>query len=249
MAQYGSKQRGVRWQVLWGKHTPVHNETFRQGHRTYNDSALTANAIFPAVMVRDPYKWMQSMCRHEYAAHWPRSQHCPNVVPNLLDYAVLKHNRTKLTPTGGIPVQVHYKEFHTEHDTLVGFWNDWYKAYAKVQWPRLLVRFEDLVYYPKLVTKTVCECAGGELNPHRPFRIIVESAKRGVGQHGKERTTYIDALVKYGTEQGRYDGFDPEDLEYANKYLDPELMKMFQYKFAPEAQTSPDHGAGEATEK
>jgi hypothetical protein len=59
MQKYGTK--GVRWQVLWGKHTPVDNEEFRQSHRTYDDLTVTANNMFPAVMVRDPFKWMQSV--------------------------------------------------------------------------------------------------------------------------------------------------------------------------------------------
>jgi hypothetical protein len=62
------KTSGIRWQVLWGKHTPVDDETFRQSHRTYanetgpnNEPPIQADAIFPAVTIRDPYKWMQSV--------------------------------------------------------------------------------------------------------------------------------------------------------------------------------------------
>jgi hypothetical protein len=58
--KYGT--RGVRWQVVWGKHTPVDDEDFRQSHRTYDDGNVQANAMFPAVMIRDPFKWMQSVC-------------------------------------------------------------------------------------------------------------------------------------------------------------------------------------------
>jgi hypothetical protein len=96
-----------------------------------------------------------------------------------------------------------------------------------------MVRFEDLVFFPQQVTQTVCECAGGELNPHKPFRFIVDSAKRGDAAHGKlsERTTYLDALIKYGTERGRYKGFRREDLAYVRQHLDPHLMELFQYKF------------------
>jgi hypothetical protein len=64
--KYGT--HGVRWQVLWGKHTPVDDETFRQSHRTYkNDTGpnkeppIFADAMFPAVTIRDPFKWMQSV--------------------------------------------------------------------------------------------------------------------------------------------------------------------------------------------
>ena len=239
--KYGARNRGVRWQVLWGKHTPVFNESFRIHHKTYEDADLEATHMFPAVTVRDPYKWMQSMCRHEYGADWRHSSdHCPNLVPNAVDEALnaQRHpndpnNRPIVTPTGGVPVAVQYKEFRVEHDTLVGFWNDWYNEYVNVSWPRLIVRFEDLVFYPQEVTKTVCECAGGELNPNQPFKFIVESAKHGAAAHGKERTTYIDALVKYGTEKGRYKGFEDPDLEYARQHLSPKLLEIFQYKQAP----------------
>lgn len=71
---------GVRWQVIWGKHTPIYNETYRQIHKTglyissnttaTNDSSssheLLADNVFPAVMIRDPYKWMQSVCIFYY---------------------------------------------------------------------------------------------------------------------------------------------------------------------------------------
>ena len=67
---------GVRWQVLWGKHTPVDDENFRQSHRTYknetgpnHETLITPDMIFPAVTIRDPFKWMQSVGRHIFVAH------------------------------------------------------------------------------------------------------------------------------------------------------------------------------------
>jgi hypothetical protein len=64
--KYGSP--GVRWQVLWGKHTPVDDENFRRSHRTYkdesgpnNEPSINADSIFPAITIRDPFKWMQSV--------------------------------------------------------------------------------------------------------------------------------------------------------------------------------------------
>ena len=87
---------------------------------------------------------------------------------------------------------------------------------------------EDLVFHPKEVTKTVCECAGGELKPK--FTYIVNSAKKGDAAHGKERTSYVDALVKYGSERGRYDGFEEADLEFVKHSLDPKLLELFGYR-------------------
>jgi hypothetical protein len=140
--KYGARNRGVRWQVNWGKHTPVGDEQFRQGHRTYNttDPSLATDNIFPGVAIRDPYKWMQSMCRHEYGARWrhDKSRHCPNLVPNNEDRAAFPVLRP-LNVTS-VPVRVVYAEFERHHASLAHFWNDWYQEYVNATFPRLLVR-------------------------------------------------------------------------------------------------------------
>ena len=126
MAQYGPTQKGIRWQVVWGKHTPVGNETFRQTHRTYTDVPdLTADDVFAAVMIRDPYRWMQSMCRHKYGASWLHDEsHCPSLVPNHADLIAKPH----LATLDHIPVHVEYAKFTQKHDSLVHFWNEWYQG-------------------------------------------------------------------------------------------------------------------------
>jgi len=53
---------GVRWQVNWGKHTPP-KKWRNSKHETYKDAPPNENAL-PAVTVRDPYSWFQSMCRN-----------------------------------------------------------------------------------------------------------------------------------------------------------------------------------------
>lgn len=169
------------------------------------------------------------MCRHNYAAHWKyNTTHCPNLIPNAADLLAFPDL------TSGVPprVRVHYSEFNKYHTSLAHFWNDWYNDYVHAPFPRLIVRFEDAIFHPKLLTKIACECAGGRLNKGR-FRYEVESAKRGKA-HGTEKTSYVDALIKYGTEQGRYNGFEPADLKYAVENLDSKLMDSFGYKFPEE---------------
>ena len=101
---------------------------------------------------------------------------------------------------------------------------------------RQKISFEDIIFHPKEVTKTFCECAGGELDQHHKFHFIVDSAKKGGDKiHGKHRTSYLDALKKYGTEKGRYDLYQQPDLDYSTKHLDHTLMEAFQYKYPPMA--------------
>jgi hypothetical protein len=171
------------------------------------------------------------MCRHSYGATWLHDPtHCPNLVPNEVDEQLFDANDVPKTLTMNVTVE--YAQFSRQHATLAEFWNDWNRAYVEASFPRLMVRFEDIVFHPKQITRTVCECAGGKIHENRPFIYVVDSAKKGQA-HGKEKTSYVDALVKYGTEVGRYTGFTKADLEYAQKHLDPDLMRLFGYHYPP----------------
>lgn len=59
MEKYGPVNKGIRWQVPWGKHTPVGNDEYRLSHKSKKDKDVDANNILPAVTIRDPYVWMQ----------------------------------------------------------------------------------------------------------------------------------------------------------------------------------------------
>ena len=186
------------------------------------------------------------MCRHHYGAVWnmdvSNRSHCPNLKP------VSKRLRAQME---SVPVQVHYKKFTVEHNSLVDFWNDWYKEYIENDFPKLIVRFEDVIFYPKQITKVICECAGGRLiHPDNKFVYITDSAKKGAA-HGKdnEKTSYVDALVKYGTEKGRYTGYYDEDLTYANEQLDPYLMNLFGYRSASSNEISSSDSGAVVTDK
>lgn len=153
------------------------------------------------------------MCRHPYGAVWDHDEsHCPNLI--------------------NAPVEIQYAALTQHHDSLVQFWNEWYRDYIVADFPRLIVRFEDVIFHPKEITQAVCECAGGTLKK-RGFRYVVESAKVG-DAHGTDKTSYTDALIKYGRETGRYKGMQSEDLEYAKQNLDPKLMEWFSYRYPPQ---------------
>lgn len=61
-----NSRRFVGWQVNWGKH-----QSPRFRHINYITRIVRNNSfIFPVVLVRDPWTWLQSMCRVRYSAHW-----------------------------------------------------------------------------------------------------------------------------------------------------------------------------------
>lgn len=229
--------------IFRGKHTPPGDDEFRRNHKTYHDADIGADQILPAVTIRDPRKstassfvslasvcicfllhfisiatlatvtWLISMCHHPYAAKWEHAEeHCP-------DFSVSKLETT-----------VKYAEFKRKHKSILDLWNDYYRDYLEVSWPRLIVRIEDLIFHPEKVTTKVCECAGGSMRPDGKFKFIVNSAKKGTQAHGKQRTGMVDAIIKYGSEKKRYESFiSPKDLEYIRDNVDPELLRLMNY--------------------
>jgi len=173
-----TRNKGIRWQVPWGKHMlAAYKWINTAGHEDSTDKTT----VLPVVLVRDPYGWMKSMCANHYAARWHYTlEHCPNLVPNEYDY--------KLFPYSGknIPVRLDFdgNVNITSYDSLAHVWSEWYRQYVYgVDYPRIIVRYEDLMYYPRELTQQVCECAGGvPLEEDGKFTFLVDSAKWGPGE-------------------------------------------------------------------
>ena len=248
--KYGYKNKGIRWQVNWGKHQ---SPKWRLTHDVAEDNMVANENMLPVVSIRDPYLWMQSMCRHRYAAHWFHPPgHCPNLVANHIDYEFLKYaesgeylymeeyhhndawlkdnvlNMANFTSDQAIvPLYVKYNKETTNHVSLAHLWNDWYHEYTHGDFPKLIIRFEDLLFYGKEVTEKACKCAGGKMYPE--FTHIGKSAKKGV-IHGNDTTSLVDALIRYGKRQNVARGMTKDDIEYAKTAFADDLMKFFAYK-------------------
>jgi len=152
-------------------------------HPPLPDRLLEANeSVLPIVVVRDPYTWWQSMCKVRYAAHWYHvvPDHCPNFVPNHVEREWFNKNKKEIRKHYNndvwkvdnvfnkanytldkdvIPLWVRYHSENREHTSLAHMWADWYNDYYQADYPRLLVRLEDLVFYPHETLKAICDCA------------------------------------------------------------------------------------------
>lgn len=230
------KQRGrgpgMRWQVPWGKHNPVTTFRLHNVARAEKDS-IDQRAVLPVVTTKDPYGWFGSMCRHQYAAQWSHRGHCPNLV---LDDAERRMGGRDNGKDGGVPVRVAFgttQQNITHHGSLAGLWNDWYGDYYEItDYPRLIVRFEDIMISPKEVVSKVCECGGGKLKDPNNFIMKADSAKGSVGAH-KGASGLVSALTRYGDPKKRVEGMTEADLDYARQHLRSDLMEAFGYSHPP----------------
>jgi hypothetical protein len=179
-SEYGNTDRtthqGLHAQVPWGKHhpaffrdgssgggvstTPLHHED------DHHHDAMSPphQVVLPVVMISHPYEWMKHMCQQPVTANWNVPQHpskpCPYVVRG-------RHQHH-------IPVQVQYGRNNNNitivYESMAHLWNQWNRGYYDTRaYPRLMIRYEDLLFYPDQVIPTVCQCAGGTYSSyHNP---------------------------------------------------------------------------------
>lgn len=223
---------GMRWQVPWGKHTPV---KFRLEHATQKASAINKEWILPVVTVRHPYSWFRSMCKNSYSAKWSHKKKgtdCPNIRAHSKDDIQYNreqgHNDVQIGDWN--PVTVKYAdEREDHHENIATLWNDWYGYYLEQDIPYVMIRMEDMVFYPKETTKAVCECAGGEIRKDTDaFTFIVDSAKADSPGHDKS-TGIFAAWVKYSKRPEPMFGFSQQDYEDAKSILNQDLMTSLGY--------------------
>jgi hypothetical protein len=216
VAKLGRKKgHGMEWQVPWGKHTPV---WYRKAAHVKNFlGKIPEDNIMVAVMVRHPHDWMSSMCRHGYTAKWNRTaKNCPNL---------FEGNR----------VTAKFGPGPSSHDSLAHMWNDWNGVYHNATtFKRLMVRFEDTIFFPKETSRKVCTCVGGKLMTPKEkdgiFHYVIDSAKTGPGHGpGQKRNGLIDAWIKYG--KARKTKLSRSDLEFSELHLNRDIMRDLHWEF------------------
>ncbi|KAH8070947.1 hypothetical protein JL720_11561 [Aureococcus anophagefferens] len=170
--------------------------------------------ILPVVVVKDPLTWMKSMCRMPYAASFRRghAQCCPS--------PVAKTKTTVNFQQKGFPPSV--------FSSLPDFWSRWNRLYYDAEFPRLMVRYEDLLWRGEATTRRVCECVGGAMRA--TFDPIDQAAKSGFSHGTGAVSGRADARSKYANESRRYEFLDDADLAYASSELDAELLRRFGYE-------------------
>jgi hypothetical protein len=135
----------------------------------------------------------------------------------------------------------------TQYSSLLGVWNTWNRQWYDIGGydplkfhnkgddpktedagtPRLMIRFEDLLFRQVPVVTDICSCVGGKMKPG-PFKYVDGSAKGVTGAH-RNSDGRAEALKRYGSERERVKNMTPEDLKYFDEHADPKLMGAFHY--------------------
>jgi hypothetical protein len=211
---------GILTQVPWDKHW---FSRLRNNHTAPHHEQYPKGNVLPIVTIRDPLSWMQSLCRQPYLVQWPHStQHCPNLVPDptFSDSATGESTPVKIPAMTG----------SDEWPSLAHLWNDYYRDYLKTDTPRLLVRFEDLLFRPKQVLEIVKACAGAKWKDEHAFYYVVDQSKWEHVRFNGPQSNLISAMIKHGNPARRTRNMTDADLRYAASVLDEELLRLFRYQ-------------------
>ena len=178
----------------------------------------------PVVLIKDPYTWMGSQCRHKYTTFWGHDdKHCPN----LIRWKVTDKDEPSI-------VRVKFALQMKMYESLLDMWNKWYEEWEEQPFPHLTTRFEDLLFHGEEVTRIACDCVGGEFT--KEFEYVEDSAKPARGVH-TGANGLVKAMLQYGNPNKRLEGFTVRDRIYASKTVDTNLMKRYGYP-APNLPTS-----------
>lgn len=212
------KAGGTRWQVPWGKHRFA---TEKYSNTPPHEKKTNKTNVLPIVLVRDPFTWMQSMCKNKYEGRWVHDLvNCPNLAKPKL--------KADGTPDK-VPMSVKYNP-PRDFGSLADYWADWYKEYLEVDYPRLIVRFEDIHFHARELIETICQCAGAvPREDDGMFRYVTESAKWGKAHTSK--SNIVSTMVKYGSDKKRFKGFKETDWLVAKEVFTPEIMELFGYEY------------------
>jgi hypothetical protein len=152
-------------------------------------------------------------------------------------YAVSWNRTSKTTcPDLSQPVRANVHQTQ-EYSSLLHYWNEWNGGYFHANtttFPRLMIRLEDLVYFPKPTLNTICDCVGGQ------FLWIPEllSRKHGglVGKRGngnaqqQQHHPLIQAWQRHANLRATMSQMDRQDQTATQDIMDFQLLHGLGYR-------------------
>jgi hypothetical protein len=214
------------------------------------------------------------MCQSPYTLVWNMSSsHCPNLIESIDE--INNHRKSvhisirwggKFVRTWSSLVHVWsswYREYYEAITPSAQSQSDnkmLYDGYNKhkiqtqsllppttERIPRLMIRFEDLLFHAEEVVEQIRQCVGASWkirndtstdpasNGKSPFRYGLAPAKTHpyFSSFKKHQSSLVSAIIKYGQEgsngRRRVDNMTDADIAFAKRYIDNKILDVFNY--------------------
>ena len=171
-------------------------------------------STLPVIIIKDPLTWIKSICRTSYTIHWNTKSYGKKICPKFV-----KDKSSMMW---------HYKEYKN----ILQLWNEFYSHYisyhlnVNILYPMIILRYEDLLFHPHLVTQQICNCVNGQFKNDDSFNVIDQRVSPKYSRNDR-----ASALSVYGNPKYRYMGYTIDDIQFIRQNAHPLLVDLFDYKF------------------
>lgn len=128
------------------------------------------------------------------------------------------------------------KGLYIKYPSIAHLWNEWYNPYVNAtDFPRLIVRMEDLVFRAELVLPKICNCFGGTWTNHYQDTVKYHAsvANQNSGIDTSTGSGLLRSILKYGNRTLRRKHYQSIQFQAAQEVLDPNLMDLLGYSYEP----------------
>jgi len=168
---------------------------------------------------------IRRQCKKSYTVTWQKGLggHCPNLVPTRAEKQRPSSTNVTTYTVTKVPTERYPEE---TYDSLADMWTVWNRAYVDANFPRLIIRLEDILFHSERVMELVSDCLGKPMTARFQYHLSSSKPLR-------TSADFVSAIKKYGKADGRFIGMTLEDREYAVSALDPLLLQTFHYPRTP----------------
>jgi hypothetical protein len=157
------------------------------------------------------------MCESPYTLQWNvSSNHCPTLVD---------------ATNSSVPVKIRWsKGYIRSWPSLAHLWSMWYREYYESSMPRLIIRYEDLLFHTEKVIDSIRDCVGATWKSDT-FQWQAAPAKtHPYFARFKAPSSLVSAVIKYGSAKGREGTMNIDDQTYARTFIDKAMVRNFHYQ-------------------
>lgn len=182
------------------------------------DTNVIDNECIYIIMVKDPLYWILSMMKAKYnGMYWDSNIQHGVLYDNTDNIHIYnkEYNKKRLVYHENVKTKV--------FDNILLTWNYFVKMYLNISNPKIIIRYEDILLNPEKVFKKI-DYYIERKNKEKSSKIQLKKSKSF-----SDCRNLVEATKFYTNTKNRINSFEKKDIEYLQKYISKDIMKLFNY--------------------